>query len=197
MVKERRANLSRRRVWTGALLLALTALTMLAGCGSAPSKTAIRTPPAPPAPTATVPPTTAGRLTLLARQAVGQAAQQVDVTYSASDEAVVDVTLAWMPAWRDHFSEAQAVAKQACYQTQAALWTSGVPLSKVTVIVLGQAVDDYASVITSAYAEADLTASHAHAISWAALTPGQAWNRYDNEFLRPTYAPNWVYLGGR
>jgi hypothetical protein len=107
------------------------------------------------------------------------------------------VTLAWLPAWRDHFSQAQIAAKLACYRTQAALWTSGVPLSKVTVIVLGQALDDYAGVITSAYAEADLIASHASGINWSSLSADQAWTRYDNEFLRPTYAPNWVYLPGR
>jgi hypothetical protein len=179
------------------LSVMLLGLVALAGCGGAPSRVKVNT-PTPPTPTATVPATTAGHLTLVARQAVGQAAKTVDVTYSGSDRsAVVDVTLVWLPTWRDHFSQAQTAAKQACYQAQAALWASGVPLDKVTVIVLGQALDDYASVITSAYAEADLTASHARAIAWASLTPDQAWARYDNEFLRPTYAPNWVYLSGR
>lgn len=148
--------------------------------------------------TPTTPATTEGRLTLRVREAVGASAQTVQMTYSSvSKQVVVDITLVWYPSWRDHFSQGQAAAKLACYRAQAALWTSGVTLSKVTVIILGQALDDYASVITSAYAEADLTAQHAAALSWASLTPDTAWTRYDNNFLRPTYAPNWVYLPGR
>ena len=191
-----RMSLRRFVVLVVATLLTLAAL---AGCSAAPSRGAGKTPaPLTPTPTATVPPTTAGHLTLIARQAVGAAAQNVVVTYSQPDSsAVVDVTLVWLPTWRDHFSLAQTAAKLACYQTQAALWNSGVPLSKVTVIVLGQALDDYASVITSAYAEADITSSHASAINWSSLSADQAWSRYDDEFLRPTYAPNWVYLPGR
>lgn len=107
------------------------------------------------------------------------------------------VTLVWSPSWKTNFAQAQAAAKLACYQTQAALWTSGEPLNKVTVIVLGQTLDDYAEVITSAYAEADLTANHARGIPWSTITADQAWERYDNEFLRPAYAPNWIYVPGR
>lgn len=185
------------RVWwlAGALLVTLP---LLAACSSAPARTAKTTATPIPSPTATVPATTAGKLTLIARQAVGAAAKSVTVTYSdASQEADVDVTLVWLPGWRDHFSQAQVASKLACYQIEAALWSSGVHLSKVVVIVLGQALDDYASVITSAYAEADIIAAHASDISWSALSPDEAWTRYDNSFLRPTYAPNWVYLGGR
>lgn len=186
-----------RRAWWGACAF-LAVAALLAGCGASPTTAAKSTATTIPTPTATVPATTEGHLTLLARQAVGVAAQKVMVTYvEASKEATVDVTLIWYSSWRDHFSLAQVASKLACYQIQAALWSSGVPLSKVIVIVLGQALDDYASVITSAYAEADIDSAHASAITWSAVSPDQAWALYDNNFLRPTYAPNWVYLGGQ
>lgn len=186
-----------RRAWRGAGAL-LVAIALLAGCDSSPTTTAKSTATTIPTPTATVPATTEGHLTLLARQAAGTAAKQVTVSYlESSKEATVDVTLIWYPSWRDHFKLAQVASKLACYQIEAALWTSRVPLSKVIVIILGQALDDYASVITSAYAEADIDAAHASAISWSAISPDQAWALYDNNFLRPTYAPNWVYLSGQ
>jgi hypothetical protein len=186
-----------RRAWRGAGAL-LAALALLAGCGSTPTTTVRSTATTIPTPTATVPATTEGHLTLLSRQAVGSAAKQITVSYSESSKvATVDATLIWYPSWRDHFSLAQVASKLACYKIQAALWTSGVPLSKVIVIVLGQALDDYASVITSAYAEADIDSAHASAITWSAISPDQAWALYDNNFLRPTYAPNWVYLAGQ
>ena len=176
----------------GSLVVLLMALTVLAGC-AASSATGAQA-PATPSATATLPPTTEGRLTQRARQAVGATAQRTDVTYhAASGDAVVTVTLVWSPGWKDDFAQAQAAVKLACYQIHAALWMSGEPLSKVTVIVLGQALDDYASVITSAYAEADLTAQHAHGINWPTITANQAWARYDHVFLRPTYTPDWIY----
>jgi hypothetical protein len=176
------------------LVALLIALAVLAGC-AASSATGAQAPATPSATvTPTLPPTTEGRLTQRARQAVGAAAQRVDVAYhAAGGDAVVTVTLVWSPRWKDDFAQAQAAAKLACYQTHAALWTSGEPLGKVTVIVLGQALDDYASVITSAYAEADLTAQHARSIDWSSITADQAWARYDHEFLRPTYTPDWIY----
>ena len=78
-------------------------------------------------------------------------------------------------------------------KAQSALWTSGVPLQSVTVTALGQAPDDYDNMITSAYAAATLTSAHASAIQWSATTADEAWSRYDNTFLRPTYVPDWVY----
>lgn len=175
-----------------ALLMACGAI---AGCAGSPTTSARATSTAPAAPTSTLPATTEGLLTLRARQAVGTAAQQVRVSYQSADGvAVVDVTLVWLPSWKTDFSQAQVAAKRVCYQTQAALWTSGVPLNKVTTLVLGQALDDYSDVITTAYAEVDLSAQHARAISWQTIDSEQAWARYDNEFLRPTYAPNWIYL---
>ena len=166
----------------------------VSGCAGPSTTSARATSTTTIAPTPTFPATTEGRLTLRARQAVGAAAQQVSVRYqSAVGVAVVNITLVWQPGWKTNFSQAQAAAKLACYQTQAALWTSGIPLNKVTTLVLGQALNDYAEVITSVYAEADLSAQHGRVISWSTINSEQAWTRYDNEFLRPTYAPNWIY----
>lgn len=179
----------------GLAIALLIAVGVITGCGGSPTtgvQAATSTPRATATPT--LPPTLEGRLTLRARQAVGAAAQQVTVAYQTpEDAAVVTVTLIWQPGWKDDFAQAQAEAKLACYQIQAALWTSGVPLSKVTALVLGQALDDYASVITSAYAEADLSAQHARGFKWSAMSVEQAWAQYDHEFLRPTYTPDWIY----
>lgn len=185
---------ARRYQAFGPLVALIIVFGVLAGC-AASSATRAQVPATPSATaTPTLPPTPEGRLTQRARQAVGTAAQRVDVTYhAASGDAIVTVTLVWSPSWRDDFAQAQSAAKLACYQTHAALWTSGETLSKVTVIVLGQALDDYASVITSAYAEADLTAQHARGITWSTVTADQAWAQYDHEFLRPTYTPDWIY----
>lgn len=168
-------------------LVTVVALGALAGCaGAAARQTATSAP--------TVPATTQGRLTLRVRQAVGSAASAVDVTYQeAPGVAVALVTLKWKPAWKTDFPSAQSRAKIVCYQTQAALWTSGVPMSKVTVTALGQALDDYGDIITSAYAVATLTSAHASEIHWSATTADAAWSRYDEVFLRPLYGSDWMY----
>ncbi len=175
------------------LALFLTVIA-LAGCSVSPTTSARSAPSPQITATPTVPATIAGFLALRARQAVGTVAKQVDVTYQATDQtAAVNIMLVWSPAWKTDFSLAQAKAKLACYQAQTALWTSGVPLSKVTVLVQGQALDDYSSVITSAYAEADITAQHAKGVAWSTISAEQAWTLYDQTFLRPTYAPDWIY----
>lgn len=168
-------------------LMAVVALGALASCASATAQQR-------PVSTPTFPATAQGRFTLRVRQAVGLAASSVGVTYQeASGAAVVLVTLNWKPAWKTDFPSAQSLAKTVCYQTQGALWTSGVPLSKVTVTVLGQALDDYGDIITSAYAAATLTSTRAGAIQWSATTPDAAWSRYDEVFLRPLYGSDWMY----
>ena len=186
----------------GGLFALAAALVMLvgviAGCAGSSSASAQVTSTPRATATPTLPPTTEGRLTQRARLAVGTAAQRVDVSYqAASGAAQVTVTLVWSPAWKTNFAQAQTAAKLACYRAQAALWTSGVSLSKVTVLVMGQTLDDYAEVIMSAYAEADLIAQHARDIAWSTISAEQAWARYDHVFLRPTYAPNWIYVPGR
>jgi hypothetical protein len=184
-----------RDIFFGIAVALLVTVSALAGCAET-STSSVRSATTPKiTATPTIPATTAGFLTQRAQKAVGTAARQVEVTYQETDRtAVVNITLVWSPGWKSDFALAQAAAKLACYQSQAALWTSGMPLSKVTVIVLGQALDDYSSVITSAYAAVDLTAQHASDIVWSATNADQAWARYDHTFLRPTYAPNWLYL---
>lgn len=139
--------------FSGFLALAaalIVAVSAIAGCSksSVTGPRATSTPPVTATPT--VPATTTGLLTQRVREALGTSAKQVNVTYQTADKsAVVNVTLAWTPNLRDHFTLAQAQAKTACYRAQAAFWTSHTPLTKVTVIVLGQALDDYAEVITA------------------------------------------------
>lgn len=141
-----------------------------------------------------LPTTTQGKLALRVRQSVGSAAKSVDLAYDqAKATANVTVTLVWSPAWKVHFSQAQATAKAACFKTEAALWTSGVSLSAVTVTVLGQALDDYGEIITGAYAAVTLTRAHASAVSWTTSTPDAAWASYDESFLRPLYGSDWMY----
>lgn len=174
--------------------LALAAMTLVAmlsalvGCaGGGKDATAQHRASAPPT-------TTQGKLALRVRQSVGSAAKSVDLTYDqAKATANVTVTLIWSPTWKVHFSQAQAVAKAACFKTEAALWTSGVSLSTVTVTVLGQALDDYGEIITGAYAAVTLTSAHASAVSWTTSTPEAAWASYDDSFLRPLYGSDWMY----
>jgi hypothetical protein len=136
-----------------------------------------------------------GQVQWYVARAVGAAAKSVTGQYQASDaSANVTIMLVWNAAWKDHFAEAQDVAELACYQAQAALWTSGLKLSGVTVIVLGNTVDDYADPIVAAYAASVMSAASAKYIEWSAISATQAWAKYDYVFLRPTYAPNWVYL---
>ncbi|HEX8981325.1 MAG TPA: hypothetical protein VF792_01025 [Ktedonobacterales bacterium] len=173
------------------VLAAMTLVAMLSalvGCaGGGKDATAQHRASAPPT-------TTQGKLALRVRQSVGSAAKSVDLTYDqAKATANVTVTLIWSPTWKVHFSQAQAVAKAACFKTEAALWTSGVSLSTVTVTVLGQALDDYGEIITGAYAAVTLTSAHASAVSWTTSTPEAAWASYDDSFLRPLYGSDWMY----
>lgn len=183
--------------------LSLIAAMALAACGSAPPlATGAAKPTATPQPTATAIPTTApdpstlqGRMAILVINAVGAEAKAVSVTYTPTNgDVTVDITLVWSPDWKARFDRAQAVAKLACFQAQTALWRSGTPFSQVAVVVMGQALDDYSSVITSAYAAAVISSRSAQRVDWSSTTAAQAWQVYDTVFLRPTYAPNWVYL---
>lgn len=193
------SGLSRRSTRMGQAAPILTALMALAllvavtGCANV-SQGSMR--PTPSSTSAFVPaPTTAeGKLALRVRQALGSAASSVSLTlHQATASAEVTITLVWSPTWKTHFDQAQSAAKSACYEAQAALWTSGVALNSVTVTILGQALDDYGSIITSAYAAVTLTSSSAHAIQWSTTTPDIAWSRYDVVFLRPLYGSDWMY----
>jgi hypothetical protein len=178
-------------------LTALLALVVLSACNGNPTGTAsVRaTATASPKPLGPKPASIQGQVQWYSARAVGAVAQSVTAQYQAnSADANVTIMLTWNAAWRDHFAEAQSVAETACYNAQAALWTSGLALSSVTVTTLGATVDDYADPIVAAYAACVLSAASAKNFAWGALSPAQAWAKYDVVFLRPTYAPNWVYL---
>ncbi len=175
------------------MVIASALLGVLTGCASA-SPSSVRQASATATSSPTAPTTTEGRLTLRVRQAEGVAAQKVALAYDQATATVdATVTLVWTPTWKTEFAKAQTVAKVACYKAQAALWTSGVALSKVSVTVLGQALDDYGEIITGAYAVATMTSAHASAMQWATTSPDAAWSRYDEVFLRPLYGSDWMY----
>jgi hypothetical protein len=178
-------------------LVALIALVALSACNGNPSGTAsVRaTATASPTPLGPKPASTQGQIQWYTARAVGAAAQSVTAQYQASNaNANVTIMLVWNAAWKDHFSEAQNAAETTCYEAQDALWTSGLALRQVTVTTLGNTVDDYADPIVAAYAACVLSAPNAKNVVWSAISPAQAWTKYDVVFLRPTYAPNWVYL---
>lgn len=193
------ARHSRMKFSANLAALTMAALTVIAlpgaltGCASAsPGSASQISATATSVPTA--PTTTEGKLALRVRQAEGVAAQTVALTYDQTTTTVdVTVTLVWTPSWKTEFAKAQTVAKVACYKAQAALWTSGVSLSKVSVTILGQALDDYGEVITGAYAAATMTSAHASAMQWATTSPDAAWSSYDVVFLRPLYGSDWMY----
>ncbi|HEX2349044.1 MAG TPA: hypothetical protein VHI51_11490 [Ktedonobacterales bacterium] len=187
MQNRRDAPAPGQTLWAGLAALAMLA-ALLAGCASAANTGGEH------ASAKATPATTQGHLAQRVEQAMGATARDVTLTYApATGVATVSMKLVWRPAWKDDFAQAQAAAKGACFEAQSALWTSGVALQSVTVTALGQAPDDYDNMITSAYAAATLTSAHASAIQWATTTADEAWPRYDNTFLRPTYVPDWVY----
>ena len=178
-------------------LLALVGLAALAACGSNPTGSARATATATPSPTplGPRPASVQGHLQWYTARAVGATAKSVTAQYQTSDaSANLTILLVWNNAWKDHFPEAQNTAETACFEAQAALWTSGLTLSGVTVTVLGNTVDDYSDPIVAAYAACVMSAGTAKSLTWSAVSPAQAWAKYDIVFLRPTYAPTWVYL---
>ena len=187
MQNRRDAPAPGQTLWAGLAALAMLA-ALLAGCASAASTGGEH------ASAKATPAATQGRLAQRVEQAMGATARDVTLTYApTTGVATVSMKLVWRPAWKDDFAQAQAAAKDACFEAQSALWTSGVALQSVTVTALGQAPDDYDNMIVSAYAAATLTSAHASAIQWATTTADEAWPHYDNTFLRPTYVPDWVY----
>ncbi|HEV7127389.1 MAG TPA: hypothetical protein VGN32_08085 [Ktedonobacterales bacterium] len=157
----------------GAAVAAMLAAGILGGCGSPRMAATVR----PPTPT----PTERQLITTLAQRAIGTVAQSVSATYSAADGTViVTATVAWMT----DVSAAQEQVKTICFRAQAALWTSGIALSRVTVIVLGPLIDLYADRSMGPYGTAVLTAANAAKFTWASLSADGAWEAYDNVFLR-------------
>lgn len=175
-------SLPQRRTRIFSAYLALAALVaLLAGCGSPATHTA---PPPSPMPTASDP------VSALVQRALGSLARQVTTTSSAADQSVtVTVTGPWskVPAADADVSAAQEQVKSICFQAQRALWTSGMSLRLATVTVLGPALDAYADLTIQPYGTAVLTAATAAKLEWSSLGTDAAWERYDNEWLRPSY----------
>jgi hypothetical protein len=172
------------RLLGGSVLAAnlIALLVVVAGCASS-SATAASGPPTPT-------PTTQQRLTALARYAAtGPNIQHVDTTYRAQDGTVtVTVTLGGsVPVADADVTAMQARVMSMCFQTQKALWTSGVSLHMVTITIAGPIMDQYAEREIQAYGAAVLTAAKAAKFNWGTLSPDAAWTQYDNAYLRPGY----------
>jgi hypothetical protein len=172
------------RLLSGSVLAAtlIAVLVIVAGCASS-SATAASGPPTPT-------PTTQQRLAALARHAAtGPNVQRVDTTYSAQDGTItVTVTLGGsVPVADADVTAMQQRVMSMCFQTQKALWTSGIPLRGVTVTIAGPIMDQYAEREIQAYGAAVLAEATAAKLNWGALSPDTAWTQYDNVYLRPGY----------
>ena len=170
--------------------LALFAMLTLSACASITNGVAK---PPERAPTST--PTTQEHLATLIRRAIGSGVTDVVVTLDGQRQvATVMVTVGGeTPRTSDQISAAQERVKQQCFLAQNTLWTSGIQLRKATVTILGPTRDDYADVIMQPYGAATLIASTAQTFSWSHLNADDAWERYDQVWLRPTYSPNQQY----
>src|SRR5258706_10984017 len=144
---------------------------------------------------AATPATVQGRLELIARQALGDAAHDLAATYDTQGEALeLTATLAGgVPRTEAEISAAQEHVKLLCLRAQQAEWTSGNPLRSVTVTILGPTLHDYADVTTGPYCAAVLPSTTAATLAWDCLNADSAWQRYDLSLLGPNYAPNLLY----
>lgn len=182
-------------------LLVLAAVATAAGCGSASALTtqANRTP--------TPTPTAQQRIAALAQQAIGGnvhveatlgtgSAGTPGPTPGAGDDGAVTVTVTLagpVPGTDAEISASQERVKTICFQAERALWTAALPLSDVTVTVVGPIYDDYADLTSGPYGAAVLKADTAAKLDWVSLSPDTAWDVY-GVFLRAAYRPKTVGL---
>ena len=180
---------ARRWITTLALLIGALLVGCAPAAGAAPhAATATATPLATPALVASPGPAT--QLGERTRQAIGTLARKVEVAYDAATRtATVSITISGgVPLTDQQVAAAHELVKLLCYKASAALWSSGVALSQVTLLVLGPMQDAYANIITDWYGVTELTASSAQRIQWASLSPDAAWNRYDQRMLRVSFS---------
>lgn len=176
---------------SAALAMALLVSWLLAGCatasGGASRSTGAATPLATPALVAA--PGPASQLGERARQAIGTLARKVAVQWDAAARtATITITVAGrVPLTSQQVAAAHELVKLICYKAAAALWSSGVALGAVTLLVLGPMQDAYANIITDWYGVATLKASSAQRIQWASVSADTAWNLYDQQMLRATF----------
>jgi hypothetical protein len=140
-------------------------------------------------------PTTTERLAMVARAAFGGGVQQSEATYDGQSQTVkVTGTLGGdVPVTDGEIAAAHERTKALCFQVQRALWTSGITLHEVTVLVRGPTFDDYGNQYLDGYGTAVVEEATAKTLAWATLSADGAWERYDRVWLRPNYRPNWHY----
>lgn len=183
-----------RRIQTVALaMVVVIALAALVGCASGASATPTATQAGPPLPPITVIPTPTDpvgqALQRAATVAAGPGVRAVGVTYDVNAQTVsVTITVEGdVPNTNARIAAAYARIKALCFQEQAKLWASGQPLQRVTVTIMGPAQDAYSGIINQIYGIATLGQSTARTFPWASATPENAWGRYDQIFLRPSF----------
>ncbi|HEX8033502.1 MAG TPA: hypothetical protein VF510_06625, partial [Ktedonobacterales bacterium] len=98
-----------------------------------------------------------------------------------------------VPVTASEIAAAQERTKALCFQVQRAVWTSGITLREVTVLVRGPTFGDYGDQYVDGYGTAVLEEATAKTLAWATLNADGAWERYDRVWLRPNYKPNWHY----
>lgn len=184
------------------VLLALAVLAALTACASArvSGAAANGSPGAAPTTISSCPPAASSapgdRLSHAACLAVVKLAGQVATTYDAQHHsAQVEVTFVGtrVPRSDQQIGAAQEAVKTICYRTQRALWTSGIPLTQVTVMVQGPILGDFFDVETDWYGGTRVTARTAEALDWQSLGADGAWTRFDQVWLRTGFAPNQYY----
>ena len=119
----------------------------------------------------------------------GAGVQSVETSFDeAHAKASVTITLGGtVPNTDAKTSTAQELAKGFCFMAEQALWTNGIPFSEVTVIVQGPTQDEYANIVTGAYAVAVVEARGGHAIPWNTTTTDSAWQSFDTVFVRESF----------
>lgn len=180
---------------TVVMLLALAALTACASSGR-PSASASSGPTlitsCPPAASSAA----KDRLSHVACLAVVKLAGNVTTTYDAQHQTVqVEVTFIGtrVPRSDQQIGATQEAVKTICFRTQRALWTSGIALTQVTVMVQGPILGDFFDVQTDWYGGSRVTSQTAAALDWQSLGDDGAWARYDQVWLRTAFAPNQYY----
>jgi hypothetical protein len=171
-----------------ALLLALAATGCTLVLGHATSSARVTA-----TATATVAPTTEGRLGQVVRQAVGAPAQDVEATYDAQHSTVViTITVSnGVPNTDARVAATYELVKLVTFEAQQALWKSGIALREATVVVQGLQLDEYGSQVVDAYSSAIVEASTAQHLDWARLSVDHAWDSYDHTWLREYFQPNY------
>jgi hypothetical protein len=119
----------------------------------------------------------------------GAGVRSVDTTFDAAQaKASVTITLGGtVPNTDAKVSAAQELAKGFCFMAEQALWANASSYSEVTVIVQGPTQDEYANIVTGAYAVAVVESRGGRSIPWATTTSDSAWQTYDTVFLTESF----------